>query len=125
IRFVKGAQTHNGPGGLRSRARALAFKDGIVVGIAALTPAAILALDALKPVPRPEQPRLSHVEVERAQAAQHLPRPIDVIDAPASIPRSVLFLALTDEAQGFLHLGMLEAVALVAEQFQDSRGNVG
>src|SRR5439155_10194473 len=118
------AQAHDRPGGLRRGARSPALENRIVVSVAAFTPAAPFVLDAFKPVTRLEQPWFLHVPVQRSHAAQHLPGAVDVVDAPAAIPRTVLFLMLTDEDDRVPHLRMVEVHTFVTEQLQNTRGDV-
>src|SRR5581483_3752534 len=122
---VESAQAHYGPRGLRCGARSLAFEHGIVVGVATLAPAAVLVLHAFEPVTGLEQPRLIHVHPQRSHAAQSLPGPVNEIHTPAAVPGAVLLLLFTQEHDGLLHLRMVRAEALVPEQLQDARGNVG
>src|ERR1035441_795559 len=104
MRIVERAEAHDGPGGLRCSAGSLAFEDWVVVWIAARAPTAILVLDAFQPIPGFGQPRLAHVQIEGAQAPQNLPGAIDVIHAPAAIPRAIFLLVLADEAERLLDL---------------------
>src|SRR5258708_38735202 len=92
IRVIERAKAHDGPRGLGSGTGSLPFENRIVIGITSLAPASVLVLDAFKPVARFEQPRLIHINVEGTQPAQHLPGAIDVINAPAPVPRSVFLL---------------------------------
>ena len=99
VRVVEGAQAHDGPGGLRGGAGAVALENRVVVGVAAFAPAAVLVLDAFQPVAGLEDPGLAHVHAQGAQAAQDLPGAVNIIDAPAAVPRAVRFLVVADEFQ--------------------------
>src|SRR5262249_32466322 len=83
---VERAEAHDCPGGLGSSARSLAFKNGVVVGVAAFAPAAVFVLNAFEPIACFKDPGLVHIDVQGAQAAQDLPGAVDVIDTPAAIP---------------------------------------
>src|SRR4029077_12468946 len=113
--IIECQQAHDCPCGLRGGAWPLALENGVVVGVAAFAPAAIFVLNACEPIAGFEEPRLEHVDVQRAQTAQHLPRSVDVIDTPTAIPGAVFFLVIANEAQGLLDLRMLDAVAFVAQ----------
>ena len=107
VGVAEGAEAHDGPGGLGGGAGALAFEDGVVVGVAAFAPAAVLVLDAFQPVAGFEEPGLAQVQAEGAEAAQDLPGAVDIIDAPAAVPGAVGFLVFADEFQGLAHLRVL------------------
>src|SRR6185503_16131353 len=98
IRVVERAQAHHRPGGLRRGARSLALEYRVVVGVTAFAPAAVFVLNAFQPDAGIEQPRFVHVPVERPHPWQHLPGAVDVVDAPAPIPRAILLLMLAYEA---------------------------
>ena len=66
--------------------RIIALEDRIIIGVAALTPTTIGMLHALQPAFGLLEPRLVHVELQRPQATQRLPRAVDIIDTPAPIP---------------------------------------
>ena len=71
-----------------------AFHRRIFVGGAGFAPAAIVVLAALQPIASAQNPVLRHVLADGAQTAQHLPGAVNVIHAPAAIPRAVVFLGL-------------------------------
>ena len=81
-----GAEAHDGPCGLGGGAGPFALEHRVVVAGAGLAPAAVLVLAALEPLAGADEPVLLHVHADGAQAAQHLPGAVDVIDAPAAIP---------------------------------------
>src|SRR5687768_16134702 len=97
MRVAERAEAHDGPCSLRGCARALPFEHGIVVRVATFAPASVLVLHAFEPRAGGEQPLLVHVDLERPEAAQDLPRAINVVDAPAAIPRAVGFLVIANE----------------------------
>src|SRR5262249_12604894 len=123
--LVKGAETHDGPGGLGGSAGTLTFKDRVIVSIATFAPAAVFMLHRFQPIPGFQQPRLIHVQVEGAQTAQDLPGAIDVIDTPPAVPGAVFLLVLANEAQRLLHSRMIHAVAFIPEQFQNAGSDIG
>src|SRR6185369_10422878 len=125
IGIVEGAEAHDRPRCLGGGAVTLAFKNRIVVGIAALTPTAIVVLDAFEPVAAFDQPGLGHVEVHSPHSAQDLPGAVDVINAPTPIPGAIAFLLVADVPESLLNLRMIEAITLVAQQFKNTRGDVG
>src|SRR5665213_271666 len=94
--IIERAQAHDGPRGLGRGAWALTFENGVVVSVASLTPAGVGMLNAFEPDAGALQPRLIHVEVQRAHSTQNLPRSINVIHAPAAIPRAVFLLLRLD-----------------------------
>src|SRR5262249_1797598 len=67
IGIAEGTEAHDGPCGLRGRAGAPSFEHRVIVGIATLAPATVIPLDALEPIASLEEPRLIHVDVQRAQ----------------------------------------------------------
>src|SRR5438105_5364618 len=94
IEIAARANSHNGPCRLRRGALTDSFGRGIFVSRAGFAPTAVLILTALEPIASAQNPILRHVITDRAQSAQHLPRSVNVIHAPASIPRAVRFLRL-------------------------------
>ena len=125
VGVAEGAEGHHRPGGLGSGARPLAFEDRIVVSVAAFAPAAIGVLDAFEPVAGFEEPRLVHVEIERAQSAQDLPGAVDVSSRPSGRTTSRPPPVVADEVERLFHLRIVQAIIFVAEQFQNARGDVG
>src|ERR1039458_4102224 len=83
-------QADQRPGGLRGGARsALVTVVGELIAAAILAPAAVGILDGDEPVDRLAHDRRSGVESGDVEAAQHRPRAVDVIHAPAAVPTAV------------------------------------
>src|SRR5262245_42151133 len=93
VQIAAGAYAHNRPSGLRRGAWADPFGRWIFVRATGFTPPAVAVLAALKPIASTQNPVLSHIFANCPQATQHLPRAIDVIHSPASIPRTVVVLS--------------------------------
>src|ERR1700716_2447549 len=83
---------HDRPGRLRCGALALSFNGRVLVRRTCFTPAAIAVLAALQPIAPAQNPVLGHVLTDGAQAAQHLPRSVNIIHAPTPVPRTVVIL---------------------------------
>src|SRR5216110_2289791 len=94
IEIAARADAHDCPCRLRRRAFANALGRWVFVGAASLTPTAVVILTTFKPIAAAQNPVLRHVLTNRAQTAQNLPGAVDVIDAPAPIPRSILVLSV-------------------------------
>ncbi len=92
IEIAAGTNAHQRPGRLRRGAFAFAFHLWIVVRRAGFAPAAVIVLTTLQPVAAAQNPVLRHVLADGAQAAQHLPCAINIIDAPTPVPGAVVFL---------------------------------
>ena len=99
VRVAAGAESHNRPGGLAGGAGTATFEGRKVVRFAGFSPAAIVILAAFEPVARAADPLLVHVLADRGESAQNLPGAVDVVHAPASVPRSVGFLSAANHDQ--------------------------
>ena len=86
LQIAARTKTHHGPGRLRCRAFALPFKRRIFVSRASFTPTAIIVLTTLQPIASAQNPILRHIFADGAQPAQHLPRSVNVVHAPAAVP---------------------------------------
>src|SRR5439155_726262 len=73
---------------------------GLRVALARLAPAAVRVLAPEEPAHRPLHVLVARVDADGAQPAQHRPRAVDVIDAPAAVPRPVVALRAADEVDG-------------------------
>src|SRR5436309_16080358 len=124
IHLAAGANAHHRPCSLRSGTLADAFGPRIVVRRTGLAPAAVTVLAALQPVAPAQYPVLRHVLIDGAQTAQHLPRAITVIYAPAAVPGTVVLLRLNQIIQGALHGGMIPVDADIAKQLKRPRGQI-
>src|SRR5689334_20517794 len=85
-------QSHNGPCRLRWSARPNPFGRGLVVRHAALAPPAIGILVHAQPFGSLLNAGLVVIDSDGLEASQHQHGAIDVVDTPASKPRSVGFL---------------------------------
>src|SRR5712664_2313953 len=85
---------HDCPRCLRCGANTYHLGRWIFVRAARLAPPAIVVLTALKPITAAQYPVLRHIFADCAQAAQHLPRTVNVIHTPAAIPRAILILSV-------------------------------
>src|SRR5204862_6873723 len=93
VKIAARANAHDRPRGLRGCALADSFSRRIFVSRASFAPAAIVVLTALEPIAPAQNPILRHVVSNRAQTAQHLPRSVNIIHAPAPVPGAVGFLS--------------------------------
>src|ERR1022692_2601484 len=94
IEIAARANSHQGPRSLRRRSFASALQRGIIVRRTCFAPTAVVVLATLQPIAPAQNPVLRHVLADGAQASQHLPRAINVVNAPAPIPRPVVVWAL-------------------------------
>ncbi len=69
-------------------------------------------------------PFVFHALADGLKTGEGLPCAVDIVDAPASEPRSVLVLRFLDEVDGFADGGMGGGDAAVAEAFKDAAGDV-
>src|SRR5438067_12214778 len=121
IEFSARANPHDRPGSLRGRALTLAFEDRVLVRRASLTPAAVVILTALDPIAPTQNPILRHVLADGAQTAEHLPRSVNVIHAPAAIPGAVVVLGIDEVLHRLAHGRFLAIEIDVAKKFQRAR----
>src|SRR5438874_2600921 len=110
------------PGGLARRRFAGAGERVVVVALAGLAPAAVLVLVALEPAHRALHVLVPRVLADGGQAAQHRPGAVDVVHAPAAVPRAVVLLRVAEELDRAL--GRLEVLA-VAERAQELEAAAG
>src|SRR5437867_9067117 len=85
------------PGGLARRRLAGAGERVVVVALAGLAPAAVLVLMALEPPDRALHVLVTRILADGREPAQHGPRAVDVVHAPASVPRPVVALRVAQE----------------------------
>src|SRR3970040_265481 len=87
-----GKQAEQGPGGLAGGAGAEAPEVRGIGGITTLPPAAVRVLIGANPLGSPLAETLAHVHAYACQTAQSEAGPVNIIDAPASIPGPVRLL---------------------------------
>src|ERR1051325_792694 len=87
-----GDEAHDGPRGLAGGGHADPLFAGVIVAGDALAPAAVAVLPFRQPARGATDIRGAHVLADAAQAAQHLPGAVDVVDAPAAIPAALRVL---------------------------------
>src|SRR5262249_29297817 len=117
-------QAQDRPGGLRGGGWPLPCGARAVVAAAALAPPATGVLPFPQPPDRPPDDRCGHLEAHSRQPDQHLPRAVDVVDAPPAEPRPGFFLAGQDELHRPIDRLLADPVAVVAERLQRPGGNV-
>src|SRR5438477_12367664 len=92
VKIATRANAHDCPGRLRSSAFAFSFGRRIFVSGTRFAPATVVVLTTFEPIASAQNPVLCHVLSNGAQPAQDLPGAINIIYAPASIPRAIVFL---------------------------------
>src|SRR5262245_7624089 len=119
-----GEEAEQCPRGLARRRVAHAGELVIVVALAGLAPAAVLVLVTLEPPHRALDVFVPRVLADGGKAAQHRPGAVDVVHAPAPVPRPVVPLRVANEVDR--PLGGLEIllVAERAEQLEPAAGQV-
>src|SRR6266849_3360683 len=112
------------PRGLTRNRLAHAGKLVVVVALAGLAPPAVPVLVALEPSDRALDVLVTRIHADGGEPAQHRPRAIDVVHAPAAVPRSVVSLRVAEEIDRAL--GGLEVlpVAERAEELEAAPGQV-
>src|SRR5690349_16203150 len=106
VAVAGGEQRDERPRGLRRRRRALSLGGRVVVGVRQLAPAAVGVLVRADPLRRLLEALLAQVLSGVEQAAQREERAIQVVAAPAAVPRSVAELRLVEERGGAAHGGV-------------------
>src|SRR5439155_24177554 len=124
IEVAARANPHYRPRCLRRCTVPDAFSRRIFVCRASFSPATVIVLATLQPVPSAQYPILRHVLADRAQAAQDLPRAIGVIDAPTAVPRTVIFLGLDQIFESVSHRRMIWGEIDVAKKLERARGQI-
>src|SRR5271156_5152116 len=123
-RISGGEQTENGPRGLRRGARADAAGGGVVVAAAGFSPAAVGILHHADPLGCLLNLRLVVPDADGFKTPQDQEGAIDIVDAPAAEPASVLFLLVVNELDGALDALVLAAVAVGGKRFENAAGDV-
>src|SRR5262249_40747573 len=111
VDFARRHQSKHGPGGLRRRAllgRTLAIAP---IRRPVFTPAAVRLLERLEPGHGAADMRRLGAVAEGVERAQHRPRAIDVVGAPAPEPGSVRLLLAKQEVNTGSHRRMAAVVA--------------
>src|SRR2546423_8203526 len=103
IEIAAGTDAHYRPGCLRRGALSDPFDSGIFISGTRFTPAAIRVLAAFQPVAPAQDPVLSHVLTDRTQAAQNLPRAVDIIDTPSPVPGAIVLLRVDQILYSLTH----------------------
>src|SRR5436309_4535591 len=96
-RATRGKETKERPRGLTRNRLAHAGELVVVVALAGLAPAAVAVLMALEPAHRALDVLVPGVHADRREPAQHRPRAVDVVHAPAAVPRPVVSLRVAQE----------------------------
>jgi hypothetical protein len=117
-------QAEDGPRGLRRRCSGPGPSRRDRVGAAALAPAAVAVLDGAEPGGGLLDPALAHVDADRAEADQDLPRAVEIVHAPAAEPRAVGLLRLLEELDGAGHEPLVLVRAVVAVELDDAARQV-
>src|ERR1700694_1027789 len=110
------------PCGLRRRAHADTGKRFVLIGMAALAPAAIGVL----PLQYPFSSASHHAApgVQRSKRAHHTPRAIDVVDAPAPEPGTPRTLLASEVRQSGCDVGMFWSITDSGKHLDDMRRHV-
>src|SRR5262245_32392482 len=119
-----GKQREQRPRRLRRGGLAASGQLGTLVALARLPPTAIGVLAPLQPANRALNVLLAEVFADGAQAAHHRPRPIDIVDAPATEPGAVVALPGFQEVERAGGRLEVSAVAERAEQLEAAAGEV-
>src|SRR5207302_9123776 len=106
------------------RALANSFRRRVFVSRASFAPAAVIVLAALEPIASAQNPILGHVVPDGAQSAEHLPRPINVIDTPSPVPRAIRFLSFDQIVNRIPDATRLRFETDIDEQLQCARGQI-
>src|SRR2546428_1950428 len=85
------------PRGLARNRLADARELVVVVALARLAPATVLVLMTLEPANRALDVFVTRILADRGEATQHGPRAVDVVHAPATEPRPVVPLRMTEK----------------------------
>src|SRR5439155_2852553 len=112
------------PGGLTRDRLAHAGERVVFVALAGFAPAAVPVLVALEPADRALHVLVSRIDADGGEPAQHRPRAVDVVHAPAAVPGAVRLLRVAEEVDGAL--GRLEVLAVAerAEELEPASGQI-
>src|SRR5213080_640379 len=124
IKVAAGANPHYRPCCLGRCTLPDAFSRGIFVGRTGFSPSTVIVLAALQPIATTQYPVLRHVLADRAQTAKNLPCAIGVIDAPTTVPRTVIFLRLDQIFESVPHRRMIRVEIDVAKKLERARGEI-
>ena len=129
VRLAGGDKPHQSPGCLGGRGLSLAREGCIIVGPAALSPAAILVLVIFQERDRVTNIVLIGVDANRHETLQRLPGTVDVVDPPAAVPGSVILLGVLQVPHStpdrFIYPGIIETTLRAPQHFQYAAGDVG
>src|SRR5581483_8498957 len=121
--IAAGDQAQHGPSGLGGRAVGGSVGPVIVAG-AAFAPASIGVLDRAEPLAGSQDIRLTIAFARGLQSPQRQVGPVDVIDAPAAIPASVVFLDAFEERHSAPYGLMAVGNAARRKSLQNAGGDV-
>src|SRR6266480_7427235 len=124
IEIATCTDAHDCPRCLRCRALANGFDRWVFVGGAGFTPATIIVLTALEPIASAQYPVMCHILANRTQAAQYLPGAINIIDAPATIPGTVMVLGVNQVLDCVTDILGTGITTNVTQQLERARGQV-
>jgi len=114
--LADGHQAEQRPRRLRRGADAVAGKRGIVIGVARFAPAAVLVLGVLQPLHGFAHIGLRDIFADGTERGEYAPSAVDVVHAPAPIPRTVFFLVALQELESALDGREARVVAEHREQ---------
>src|SRR5882672_3635839 len=112
------------PSGLRSGARALAFRERLVIAAQGFAEAAVGLLHSAKPG-NGALAVIARCERNGSERTQDAAAAVNIVHAPTAEPGAVAGLILEQEFDGALYGGMLGGPAETAEAFDDACGDVG
>ena len=124
IGIRRSQQANQAPGSLRWRARSLPLQFGVVVGSDRFAKATILILHGAKPG-HSALAIVAGAEGNGFQRAQHAACAIDIIDAPASIPRAIRRLFSRQISHTPLHHRVRGRPAVPSKTFEHPRRDIG
>src|SRR4030095_10561602 len=97
---------------------------GGLVALAGLAPAAIAVLMALEPADRALDVLVARVDADRGEPAEHRPRAVEVVHAPAAVPRTVVALRMAQEIDRTLSGLEVFPIAERAQTLEPAPGQV-
>src|SRR5262245_42770278 len=123
-RAAGGEQAEERPRRLARNRFAHAGELVVLVALAGLAPAAVAVLVALEPADRALHVLVTGIHADGGEPSEHRPGAVDVIHAPAAVPRSVVSLGMAQEIDRALRGLEVLPVAERAEELESATRQV-
>src|SRR5215813_5090625 len=118
-------EAYQRPPGLRRRADSFAFELGILIGLAAFSPAAVGVLDRPDPINRFANPRFVHITADISQPTKDDAGAIQIVHAPSAVPATLRLLLALQELNCAVDNLAVHGIMCPAKHLKNPSGQVG